>query len=488
MTTNGSAPQRGKLKIFFGASPGVSPTRGHLSPARRITGWALAVGLPVTATGVDLLGAGYFGLAGDVVLYFLATVGVALVGGLGPALLAAGLSGLLLNFFFTEPRYTLLIASPSDVISVAGMVLVGAAVAVIVNRAARLATQAARAGTEAALLAALGRTLLEDPDPVPRLLHAIRDGFNLAGVVVLQRRNGGWQRVAADPVDAPGQADIDVAIDTDTRLAAWGRRLEPADRALLGAAAGQAVLALRAREAARAAAAAQRVAEADQLRTALLAAVGHDLRTPLTSIKAAVDSLRDPALALSDADSGELLLTIQESTDRLTALVENLLDSSRLATGAVRPQLSPVGYEEVVARALRTVDAQERVRVEVDDTLPAVSADPGLLERAVANVVDNAVRHGRGAPVVIRGSAHAGRVDLRVCDSGPGLARSDREAVFAPFQRLGDRNGAAGVGLGLSVTRGFMAAMGGSVIAEDTPGGGLTIFLSLPAATAVSSA
>ncbi|MQA16115.1 MAG: DUF4118 domain-containing protein [Pseudonocardiaceae bacterium] len=362
-----------------------APARGRLSPARRATGWALAVALPLVATGIDLLAVGYLGLAADVVLLFLATVAVALVGGLGPALVAAGLSGLLLNFFFTEPRYTLLIASPNDVVSVVGMVLVGAAVAVIVHRAAKLATQAAQAATEAAL--------------------------------------------------------------------------------------------------------AQRAVEADQLRTALLAAVGHDLRTPLTSIRASVDSLRDPALALSDADSAELLLTIQESTDRLGALVENLLDSSRLATGAVRPQLRPVGYEDVVDRALRMMDAPDLVRVEVDDTLPAVSADPGLLERVVANVVDNAVRHGRGAPVVIRGSARVGQVDLRVRDSGPGLGDGDREAIFAPFQRRGDRGAAAGVGLGLSVARGFMASMGGTVTAEDTPGGGLTIVLSLPAAAeAVNSA
>jgi two-component system sensor histidine kinase KdpD len=215
----------------------------------------------------------------------------------------------------------------------------------------------------------------------------------------------------------------------------------------------------------------------------LLSAVGHDLRTPLTSIKAAAGSLRDPELRLSEMDTAELLATIDQSADRLTGLVDNLLDSSRLATGAVEPIMRPVGYDEIVGLALSGIDDRKPVEVDVDEHLPEVLADPGLLERVVANVVDNALRHGGpDAAVEVRASAHAGQVELHIVDHGPGLPKGAADTMFAPFQRLGDRDATTGVGLGLSVAKGFTEAMGGTIRAEDTPGGGLTVAISLPAA------
>jgi two-component system sensor histidine kinase KdpD len=166
-------------------------------------------------------------------------------------------------------------------------------------------------------------------------------------------------------------------------------------------------------------------------------------------------------------------------------VVNNLLDSSRIATGAVTPEMRPVGLDEVALLALRGLDpacgATDRVRLEIDERLPEVLADPGLLERVVVNVVDNALRHGAGAPVTLRASSYADRVELRIADSGPGVPAARLNRMFAPFQRLGDR-GNSGLGLGLSVARGFTEAMGGTIAAEDTPGGGLTIVISLPAA------
>jgi two-component system sensor histidine kinase KdpD len=147
--------------------------------------------------------------------------------------------------------------------------------------------------------------------------------------------------------------------------------------------------------------------------------------------------------------------------------------------------MRPVGYDEVVALALSGIDDRRSVQIEVDERLPAVLADVGLLERVVANVVDNALRHGRLSangemPVAVRGSAYGGQVELRVVDHGRGLPKNSASAVFAPFQRLGDRDATTGVGLGLSVAKGFTEAMGGTIRAEDTPGGGLTVVISLP--------
>jgi two-component system, OmpR family, sensor histidine kinase KdpD len=161
--------------------------------------------------------------------------------------------------------------------------------------------------------------------------------------------------------------------------------------------------------------------------------------------------------------------------------VANLLDSSRLATGAVAPDLRPVGYDEVLAQALHGIEGAARVAVDVDERLPEVLADPGLLERVIANLVDNALRHGEGAPVAVRASAHADHVELRVVDRGPGVPRGGADRLFVAFQRLGDRDH-GGLGLGLSVARGFTEAMGGTLTAEDTPGGGLTLAVSLPSA------
>jgi two-component system sensor histidine kinase KdpD len=437
----------------------------------------------------------------DLVGFILVTCVVALVGGLGPALSTAFLGAGLLNFFFTAPYYSLAVASPQNVITLIVMAIVAVLVALVVDRAARLAEQSARARTEAALLASYARTVLTSPYPLARLLEKVKENFGLESVALLERKNGEWERVACvgpKPCDDPDEADADVPVTADVHLALRGRTLPASDQRVLEAAAGQALLALRQQRMAAETAEAQRRAETTELRTALLSAVGHDLRTPLTSIKAAIGSLRDPELRLSGEDTAELMATVEESADRLTGLVDNLLDSSRLATGSVSPRLRPVGYDEVVAWALSGVDERRTLSIDVDERLPEVVADIGLLERVVANVVDNALRHGRLSPrrlvdvdgdgriaddepeIAIRASAHGDQVELRVVDHGPGLPKKAADSVFTPFQRLGDRDSTPGVGLGLSVAKGFTEAMGGTISAEDTPGGGLTIVISLP--------
>nr|WP_229686000.1 sensor histidine kinase KdpD [Longimycelium tulufanense] len=461
-----------------------------LTPARKLLGWLLAVLLPAVVTAIGALRSEELNFSTNVVFYFLTTVLVALVGGLGPALLAGVLSGLLLNFFFTDPRYTLTVDAQENVITLVSMVLVAVMVAIVVDRAARRAEQAAGARTEAALLASYARTVLTNPHPLARLLEKVRENFNLTSVALLEKRDSRWQRVACagpDGCDSPEEADVDVPVTSDVHLALRGRALPATDRRVLEAAAGQALLALRQQRMAAETAEAQRKAATTELRTALLSAVGHDLRTPLTSIKAAIGSLRDPDLRLPESDTAELLATVEESADRLRGLVDNLLDSSRLATGAVRPQLKAVGYYEVVARALAGLDGRRWVKVEVDEHLPLVWADVGLLERVVANVIDNALRYGRrpdqlGPEVAVRASVYGRHAELRVVDRGPGLPKGAAESVFAPFQRLGDRDSTSGVGLGLNVAKGFVEAMDGTIRTEDTPGGGLTVVISLPLA------
>jgi two-component system sensor histidine kinase KdpD len=483
MVSHAAAGRGVRLPALRSALPGV----------RRVLGWVLALALPTAATLLGVVLRDVIGLSTDVVLFFLATVVTALVGGLGPALLAAAVGGLMLNFFLTPPLYSFTIGQTENLVTVLAMAVVGLLVALVVDRAARRAQQAARAQAEAALLASFARTVLTRTEPLPRLLEKVREAFTLRSVALLERRDGPaadeWDCVTSSgPLGcaAPEEADVDVEIEEDLHLIGSGRALPAADRRLLEVVGGQALLALRSQRAASDADESRRRAEATEIRGALLSAVGHDLRSPLTSIKAAAGSLRDPNLRLPPADRMELTATIEESADRLTALVDNLLDSSRLAAGAVTPLLAPVGYDEVAVRALVGLRDAERVKLAIDESLPDVLADAGLLERVVANVVDNALRYAGGAPVVLRASEYADRVELRIVDSGPGVPRHAREALFAPFQRLGgvspsDRDGASGVGLGLSVARGFTEVMGGTLTAEDTPGGGLTVVISLPA-------
>ncbi|HEX6358411.1 DUF4118 domain-containing protein [Actinophytocola sp.] len=474
-----------------------------------LRGWMFAALLPAAMTVLGMVLRDRLSLSTDVVGYFLVTVLVGLFG-LGPALLTAFLSAGLLNYFFTEPYYTLLVADPENIITLVAMVTVAVIVAVVVGRAASRAEQAAHARTEAALLASYARTVLTHDDPLNRLLAKVRENFSLTSVALLEKQDGAWRQIACaggGGCTEPDEADVDVPVTPDVHLALRGRTLPAADRTVLEAAARQALLALRQQRTAAEAVEARRRAETTQLRTALLSAVGHDLRTPLTSIKAAIGSLRSPDLALSTEDEQELLATVEESADRLTDLVDNLLDSSRLATGAVEPQLRPVTYDEIVGRALANLDTRTRptatVTVDVAEHLPAVTADAGLLERVVANVVDNALRHGVLAiprqvdvdgdgeitpdepAIAIRASTYADRVELRVVDHGAGLPKHAADSIFTPFQRRGDRDTTNGLGLGLSVAKGFTEAMGGTIRAEDTPGGGLTVVISF--STAVSS-
>ncbi|MEJ2884941.1 sensor histidine kinase [Actinomycetospora aeridis] len=469
------------------AEAGPAPRRRMSLPARRHAfGWPAAVVLPVLATVVGVVLRESVDLSTDVVLFFLATVVTAMIGGLAPALVAALGGGLLLNVFLTPPLYTLSVQEPENAFAIGAMVVVALLVAAVVDRADRRATQAATARAEATLLTSFARVVLSRSDPLPRLLERVREAFGLTTVAVLERGTASWDVTACTgeaPCARPTEADVDVEIDEGVHLVGTGRTLTAPESALFATVSGQALLALRNRRMAAEATDAQRRADAAGMRTALLSAVGHDLRTPLTAIKAAAGSLRDPLLPMSDGDRAELLATVEESADRLTGLVDNLLDSSRLAAGGVTPVVAPVGLDEIVAAALAGGHGDaHRVAVEVAEDLPDVLADAGLAERVVANLVDNALRHGGEGPVAVRASAYGDRVELRVVDRGPGVPRKQRDRLFAPFQQLGDRRAATGVGLGLHVARGFTTAMGGTLDAEDTPGGGLTMVLALPAA------
>jgi two-component system sensor histidine kinase KdpD len=300
--------------------------------------------------------------------------------------------------------------------------------------------------------------------------------------------SGSWHVVASSgepAVATPEEADVEVPAGDSLSLALRGRSLPASDRRVLGAFASYAAAALDQQRLAAEAQAAKPIAAADRMRTALLAAVSHDLRTPLASAKAAVTSLRSRDVTWAAEDREELLATADESLDRLTHLVDNLLDMSRLQAGALSLFPRPVGLDEIVSQALDNLDpAARRITVDIPVSLPEINVDPAILERVVVNLTENALRYSpAGQPPLLTASSLGDRVELRVVDRGPGIPEQDKDKMFVPFQRLGDTDNTTGVGLGLALSRGLTEAMGGTLTAEDTPGGGLTMTVSVPAAT-----
>ena len=347
-----------------------------LTPERR----RLVVGLTVAVSSITLVTfvltvlPTHLGLSSIYLLYLTCVVLVALFGGPWVALSSAVIASLTINWFFTPPKHTLVIASSENVLGLIVFTLVAAVVSVLVNREARSRAEADRRRTES---------------------------------VSLEKVN--------------------------------------------------------------------------ELRTAILAAVSHDLRTPLASIKASVSSLREEDVSWSNQESSEFLATIEDDTDRLTAVVGNLLDMSRIQTGSLVLKLERLGLDEVVPRAVAPF-AEHEVMLDVPESLPRVLVDGALLERAVTNIVSNARQwNAANSPVIIFAGTKGTRVELRVIDHGPGVPAEDRLRMFQPFQRLGNRPGSEGIGLGLAVALGFVEAVGGTITARDTPGGGLTVVLSFEA-------
>jgi two-component system sensor histidine kinase KdpD len=454
---------------------------------REAAGWLLAaVALPLVTLVMAQL-RDQFGLPSNLLIYLMVVVAVAFVGGVRPALAAGAASFLLANWFFTPPFYEWTIAEAENLLALLVFLAVGVVVSLLVTSVARRSLEAARAKAEAEALARLSGSLIGEPDPLGVLMTSLRESFGISACAVLRREGPGWrvETSAGGPVpERPEDGALSVMLDEDEVLVLAGSGLSPDDLVLLRAFTGQLALALESTQLRAEAALASGLAEANELRTALLAAVSHDLRTPLSSIKASVTSLLQHDVDWTPAATKEFLETIDEEADRLDALVGNLLDMSRLQSGALQLVMRDVGLEEVVPVAIAGLGQRgSSLDVRVDENLPRVRADAALLERAVANIVDNALAWTPGdQPVVVEAGAIGERVDLRIVDRGPGIPVDQREKVFEPFQRLGDRSNGSGVGLGLAVAKGFVEAMGGSITVDDTPGGGLTMVISLDSA------
>jgi two-component system sensor histidine kinase KdpD len=426
------------------------------------------------------------------------------LGGVAPAALSAVLSGLLLNYYLIAPRHSFTIAEPNSAVTELVLLLIAVAVAVLVDGAAKRAREARLASQDAELLTLFAGSVLGGAD-LETLLERVRETYSQRAVSILRepseqdRADGRKGYIVAcvgkDPCVAVDSADTAIEVgDDEFWMLMAGRKLSARDRRVLTAVAKQAAGLIRQRELAEEASQTEAIVRADELRRSLLSAVSHDLRTPLAAAKVAVSSLRAEDVAFSPEDTAALLATIEESIDQLTALVGNLLDSSRLAAGVVHPDLRRVYLEETMQRALVSIgkgatgfyrSAIDRVKVDVGDAV--VMADAGLLERVFANLIDNALRYAPNSIVRVNAGRVGDRVLINVIDEGPGIPHGAEDQIFEAFQRPGDHDNSTGVGLGMSVAHGFVEAMGGTIAAGDTPGGGLTVVVDLAAPQQIGS-
>ncbi|MDE8668080.1 DUF4118 domain-containing protein [Pseudarthrobacter sp. H3Y2-7] len=487
-----------------------------LGRARTTAGFILAVLLPALATLVLSL-APDLNLATHVLVHLTGVMAVAFIGGLWPAVVAALLDSLLLNYFETEPVGTFSVKDPQNIFAL--LVFLGSAIAVslLVGLSARRAREAARARSEAATLADLARDALIQDDTVAAFLAKVRDTFQVRSAGLYTRPDGqqpdnrqtenrqtenqqpeysgGWALQAYSgeaPPPPPGSEDpaagaVELA-NPATALVVTGRALSPGDRRLLTAY-GSHLLLLRQRQSLQhQLSETAKLAEGNSIRTSILRAVSHDLRTPLAGIKLAVTALRRQNKRLPAEVQAEMLETIESYSDRLESLVGNLLDMSRISSGSAAPLTAPVTWRDAIEEALRGIP-DGAIRVDLAPNLPLIDADLGMLERVIANIAENALKYAPGSDVVIVGPASGtaaatleGRPcgELRIVDHGQGVPAANVVSMFEPFQRLDDAPDGLGIGLGLAVAKGFTEAMGGQLAAEPTPGGGLTMVIRLP--------
>jgi two-component system, OmpR family, sensor histidine kinase KdpD len=469
------------------------PQRRHLTPVptqRRNLSWPMALlAPPLLAVALTPLRSS-LGLSGALLCLLLLVVMVATIGGAPPALASAVVAALSADYFFTRPYHSLAIARAADLVAIFVFFAVAVVVSALMDRLTRRGVQVARAGAEAEALARLaGGSVLSGTSDLTELVTELRRTFDLDGVAILEPSERRWEPAAVAgrlSGKRPEDAAFSAELDRGAVLVLEGHTLGAEDVRLLQAFVAQLRQAQQRIRLESEAASAGQLAEANTLRTQLLAAVSHDLRTPLAAIKAAATSLLTDELRWSPDQTRDFAETIDEEADRLTGLVDNLLDMSRLQTGVLPVSVAPTDVEDLLFASVAALPSNGAgIDIDVAESLPLVQADRGLLQQALVNVVANAKKWSPpGGTVRLEASAADHSVVVRVADRGPGIPPEQRDQVFLPFQRLGDAVGEdpKGVGLGLAVAQGFVHAMGGELAVDDTPGGGATFVFTLPQA------
>ena len=461
------------------------PARAALPARRRLLGVALGVaGLPLLTFALLRAGAD-IDLSTALLSYLAFTVLVATVGGIWPSVIVAIAGFVAGSWYFTPPVRAWAVYHVQDVLALTVFLATAVVVSALVDLVARRAAEAERARAQSTALARLAATVAASNDPLIRLVDDLRRTFDLDAVAVLRRDGDRWhaQACSGEPCpQSPDDGTDSLELDSSSVLVLRGPRTPADDRRVLAAFAAQLALAIDKQSLEAEAVRAKGLAEANRLRTSLLSAVSHDLRTPLATIKAWLTGLLGDDVQFDRHATDEIVRAAVGEVDRLNALVGNLLDMSRLQTGALQVRTRPVELDAVAAAAVDWLGyTSDRVVLELADTLPRVLTDATLLERVLANLIDNAVRHSPpGAPCRVRAGVAGDIMEVHVVDRGTGIPMHERSAVFEPFQRLDDNTG--GIGLGLAVARGLADALSAELAIDDTPAGGTTMVLRLKVA------
>lgn len=481
-----------------------SPVEIHLIPTEQVSNrWkpadrhgdsSVARNIATTIIGVSLIilmTRFFVGLRSDISvatnlsLYLLAVVGITALGGRWPGLVTAVCAPTIANWFLIPPYHTFRINQRENIIELAVFISAALIVSIFVSNATKQTHKANDAWREASTLSAL--TDSDAMDPTDDILQLMMRSFNLDGVT-LTDMTASQPRVIfshGTTVNSHDQTtNIAIPVNQSTMLYGKGAALSPYDHRLLHSFARQLKRALEQSHLREIAMEATSLARADELRTAILRAVSHDLRSPLSSIKASVSSLRQSDVEWPEETRRDFLFSIESETDRLTRIVANLLDLSRIESGVLRPVLRSISLEEVIPAVIyETGPGHSDIQLDIDRDLDEIIADPALLERALANILSNALSWSP-TPHSIGIFAHR-KVDnahIHIVDHGPGIPVDQHTSVLQPFHRLGDTSVNGGLGLGLAIADRLIASMNGQLELRDTPGGGLTVVVILPCA------
>jgi two-component system, OmpR family, sensor histidine kinase KdpD len=444
----------------------------------------LLVGVPAAAGAVVLVSALIAVLEPHVpvlslgVLYVFAVLPVAVLWGTGLAALVSVASMLAFNWFYLPPRHTFQLRDSGNWLALAVYLVTAVVVGALAARARRRRDDAEQRRAEAHALAETAADLLLGELELPGLAELIGGALGVEGARLELGERTAEPGELALPLDASLRPVATLLVDADAEVDdAVARRFLPAVAALLAVVVERRALEADALEA-------EALRRSDALKTALLRAVSHDLRSPLTAILASAGALANEELRLDARDRAALVAAIGEEAARLDRVVGDLLDLSRLEAGAVEPHRELWPVDELVAQALGGVPGEtERVVVEVAPDVPPVQVDAAQVERVLANLIGNALQYSPpGTPVVVRAEPGSTELRIHVVDRGPGLDAAERDAVFQPFRR-GARgpDGARGAGVGLAIARGFAEANGGQLWTQEDAAGGHFV-LALPVA------
>lgn len=412
--------------------------------------------------------------------YLIAVIAISWLAGWAVGVCSALIATLLENYYFVPPTHTLSVYRSADGAALLAFLVSSLGASALASAFAHRSEQASRARAEAQILTRAAATVAVSPDDLEPVLESLRTVLELDRLAVERRVEAGWfEELRVGSVTASSQPVSRFPLDEDRCLAVEGRPLDHEDHLMVSAFAGRLAEAYEATRLREEATALQALAEVDALRTGLLRAVSHDLRTPLAAVRANVSSLLLEDVTWSVADQRSVLMAIDRDVQRLTRLIADLLDAGRLEAGVVVPRTSEVALDDLLAGALETIDLLgRRLEIEIPDDLPMMTTDPDLVERSLANVIANACTFSpEDAPIQIRAAVAPGRIQVVVSDRGPGITASDRAEALAPFRRLDDTG--TGSGLGLSVASGFLEVVGGSLQLDETPGGGLTVVMEI---------